>query len=63
MTHPYVPLLDTLHDFGLRAVWVSDLGHDALTLREHGIILLDADLTAETLRLVVDRVRARAQAA
>ncbi len=46
--------LAPVYELGLRPVVVEDLGRRAVLVRKHGILLIDADISIETLRDVTD---------
>lgn len=54
------PLLDII---GLRAIFVDDLGRDAVLYLEDGWVLIDSGLCPEAVESIVDQVLAQAAAA
>ncbi|MFT4227825.1 hypothetical protein [Micropruina sp.] len=51
--------LASIYALGLRPVVVEDLGRRAVLVRKHRILLIDADITIETLRDVTDGIATR----
>lgn len=49
-----MPTFELARRFGIRVVEVTDLPIPVLYLREHGIALVDADLTPETQAAAAD---------
>lgn len=52
-----MPILDLI---GVRPVWIEDLGADAITLLDQGLVLIDDALPPERIVRVVDHVLAAA---